>query len=153
MSAPIAETTEVTELGRSAFGVTQLQRRPGLQGGAYQIKMFADDETVVGGENACECILRIPKDLHGTQLTAIEACVTTAGGGDVTIQAHNITQAVDMLLTVLSIDSGELDSKDAATAVVIDPDNMVVHWGDQIEFNVIDDGGGALGMNLDVVFG
>jgi len=64
----------------------------------------------------------IPSDVSGMNLVSCHAFHITAGaGGNPTlIQVANVTDAVDILSTRIMIDVGETDSKDAATAYVID---------------------------------
>ena len=68
--------------------------------------------------------LHIPIDFDGLELVEVHALVGVAGTtGTTDIQISNTTQAVDMLSTILTIDSGEVGSDTAATPAVIDEGN------------------------------
>ena len=76
----------------------------------------ADDTYVGNGITA----VTIPATFDGLYLYSIGGHVYTAGTGDTTdIQLHNLTTALDVLTTKLTIDAGELDSSTAATPAVI----------------------------------
>lgn len=112
-----------------------LQSTQGLA--VVTVQLFTSDTDVETGNGAGSTLYRVPSELSDRELSAVAACVATAGTtGTLDIQIHNITQAVDMLSTVLSIDSGELDSKDAATPAVIDTNNNSVSTGDQLRFDI-----------------
>ena len=82
----------------------------------------ADDTYVGDGITA----VTIPATFDGLYLYSIGGHVYTAGTGDTTdIQLHNLTTALDVLTTKLTIDAGELDSSTAAAAAVIGDDNRV----------------------------
>jgi hypothetical protein len=58
--------------------------------------------------------------INGMNLVAVHArCITAGTTGTMDIQIHNVTDAVDVLSTKLTIDSGETGSDTAATAAVI----------------------------------
>ncbi len=68
----------------------------------FEIKLFADEiwpdavSTVVTGD--ARFVLEIgDEDLDGAYLLKVQAYITTAGSGDVSIMVRNITQAHDML--------------------------------------------------------
>ena len=63
----------------------------------------------------------VPQSIGGKNLDAVHARVITAGTtGTMDIQLHNLTQAADMLSTVITIDTGETGSDTAATPAVVD---------------------------------
>lgn len=79
----------------------------------------------------------IPDGVGGMNLVGCHAYVVTAGTTNTTdIQINNVTQAVDMLTTKITIDSGETSSRTAATAPVIDTANDDVADGDIIRIDV-----------------
>ena len=85
--------------------------------------------------------ITIPLALNGLVLSAVAgdlgAHVYTAGTtGTTDIMIHNLTQAVDMLTTVITIDTGETDSSTAAAAPVVDSDNNTVATADVIRFDI-----------------
>ena len=76
----------------------------------------ADDTYVGDGITA----ITIPATFDGLYLYSIGGHVYTAGTGSTTdVQLYNLTTAVDVLSTKLTIDAGETDSSTAATAAVI----------------------------------
>ena len=81
--------------------------------------------------------LHIPAELDGANLVEVHAMVITAGTtGTTDIQIYNLTDTVDMLSTVITIDSGETGSDTAATPAVIDTDNDDVAENDVIRIDV-----------------
>lgn len=79
----------------------------------------------------------IPEELDGMNLVDIKGGVVTAGTtGTTDVQIHNVTDAVDMLSTKLTIDSGETTSETAATAAVINGSNDDVAGGDVLRIDV-----------------
>lgn len=94
---------------------------------------FLDDVTTGDGKS----YLHIPTALNGVNLISVHAEVITAGTtGTTDIQIHNVTQAVDMLSTKLTIDSAETGSDTAATPAVIDTNNDDVAAHDLIRVDV-----------------
>jgi hypothetical protein len=83
------------------------------------------------------------------------AHVYTAGTtGTTDIMIHNLTQAVDMLTTVITIDTGETDSSTAAAAPVVDTSNNTVSTADVIRFDIdaISSGTAANGLEIRMQF-
>lgn len=79
----------------------------------------------------------IPSSLAGMDLVEVFAAVVTAGTtGTTDIQIHNVTQAADMLSTVMTIDSGETTTATAATPAVIDTGNDDVAANDVLRIDV-----------------
>ena len=78
----------------------------------------------------------IPPDLNGLNLVYVHAEVRTAGTtGTMDIMIRNATQTADMLTTVLTIDTGETGSDEAATPYVIDTANDDVSTNDRIQLD------------------
>ena len=124
-----------------------------LVGGSaiYDVKVFEDVNLVVAGDGAF--YFAIPEDLDGSVLSKVEAFVSTASSsGTVQVQLHKLATAVDMLTTKLSIDVGELHSKDAATQPVVDTANDDVLWGNYIRIDVDSAGTGAKGLEVKLYF-
>ena len=101
----------------------------------------------------------IPLALNGLVLSAVAgeigAHVYTAGvTGTTDIMIHNLTQAVDMLTTAITIDSGETDSSTAVTAPVVDTENNDVTTADVIRFDIdaISSGTAANGLEIRMQF-
>jgi hypothetical protein len=124
--------------------------------GFYEIKVFADANAldgllpasvtnVVVGDG--KFIFAIPRDLDGTELVHAEAYITTSGTL-VTVQIRNITKALDMLTTRITIDAGEYSSLDAAVPPVVNETNAAVDMGDRIAVDVDTAGGQGLGVKL-----
>lgn len=89
-----------------------------------------------------KAFLPIPLGLDGLSLVYCHAEVETAGvgGGPMTIQVHNVTQAADMLSTKLSVDTAETGSDTAATPYVIKSnDDEIVAAYDilRLDFDVV----------------
>jgi len=126
--------------------------------GYYEIKVFADrgaldgnlpDSAIIVSVGDGKFIWEIPTQLDGTKLSYVRIFLSVAGSGDVLVQLHNITQAVDMLTTRAKIDAGDLSSLTSATPVVISTTNDLVADGDQIRVDVDSAGGGdAEGLGL-----
>ena len=94
---------------------------------------FTTDTAVGNGVN----YFHIPDNMNGMDLVAVHAEVITAGTtGTTDIQIHNLTQAVDMLTTKITIDSTETGSDTAATPAVIDTANDDVATNDVIRIDV-----------------
>jgi len=69
-------------------------------------------------------------------ITASVAASRKSGTGVPAIQIRNVTDAVDVLSTKVTIDSGETDSSTAAAAAVIDTTKDDVATGDQFAIDV-----------------
>ena len=129
--------------------------RPKNQGGTdpieslaeWPVKIFSDamEVEVTSGEDAF--VWEVPEDLHGCELLKVEAFVTTSGA-TVEVGILNRTTANEMLSTVVTIDGGDLNSKDSATPHVVDLANNVVSWGDHLEIHVDAAGGKGLGVHM-----
>ena len=78
----------------------------------------------------------VPAEMAGMNLIDVKSGLATAGTtGTHTLMVHNVTQAVDMLSTALTIDSTETTSETAATPAVIDTANDDVAEGDVIRID------------------
>lgn len=79
----------------------------------------------------------ISKKINGMDLVDVHAEVITAGTtGTTDIQIRNVTDAVDMLTTKITIDSGETGSDTAATPAVIDTANDDVAENDLLRIDI-----------------
>lgn len=151
MTRNIAEPSVFTELSNHGFRIRQLERRPPVAVGFYEIKVFPDEgtgsETVTGDG---KFIWVIPYDLDGTNLVDADAFVTTVGSGATIIQIRNITQAVDMLTTRITIDANEYHSfpPGASVQADIDEDNNTVVTGDRLAIDVDTAGAGSKGLGV-----
>lgn len=102
---------------------------------------------------------RIPASLNGIDVTGVAAqVIATSTTGTPTIQIARGRQATptsnftytDILSTKITIDSGEYDAKDAATAAVIDTSNDTLNTGDVLRIDVDSAGTGTTGLNVTV---
>lgn len=131
--ATSAEVTTGTDTGRT---ITP----DALSGSDYGkrvvgVQCFASDVNTVTGDGAA--FFRIPSVMNGWNLVGVAANVYTAGTtGTTDIQIRNVTDAVDMLSTKITIDSGETDSSTAATPPVINAAADDVATGDKIAIDV-----------------
>ncbi len=79
----------------------------------------------------------VPAGLAGQNLVEVHAeCITAGTTGTMDIQIRNVTQAADMLSTLLTIDTGETGSDEAATPAVIDVANDDVAVNDVLAIDV-----------------
>lgn len=79
----------------------------------------------------------IPPELNGANLIYAHAMVITAGTtGTMSVQIHNLTDAVDMLSTKLTIDSAETGSNTAAAPAVIDTTKDDVATNDVLRIDI-----------------
>lgn len=125
--ATVAETNTGTDTARSVT--------PDALAGSYagtktiQATCFNYTADVATGDGAA--YFHIPANLNGMNIVSVHAEVITAGTtGTTDIQIHNVTDAVDLLSTKLTIDSGETGSDTAATAAVINTANDDVSTND-----------------------
>jgi hypothetical protein len=152
MTQPVNEPTIPRSIAYGAWRTSQLERRPPplSAGGRFVGIIFPSTTTLTVGNNAGGWFLVIPEDLGGSTLASCAAGVYTPGTGEL-IQVRNVTQAVDMLTTRISIDNAENTSYTAAAPPVIDPANSTVATGDIIVVDV-DTAGGAVGLDIILAF-
>jgi hypothetical protein len=119
--------------------------------GIYAIEVFENFTPLIAGDGAFEW--EIPEDLDGATLLKVEGYVTTtSSSGSVQVQFRNETTGHDLLTTKLTIDVGDLNSKDSATPAVVDSTYEVVAWGDHINIDVDAAGTGATGLGVVLYF-
>lgn len=127
------------------------------------VEIFAADTAVTTGDG--KRYIPIPADLNGYVLTGISASVITVGTSSVAeileIQiarcavaatGNQCASAVDMLTTLLSIDSGEANSSTAASAVSINTSNDAVATGQVLRVDVDDVHAGTAPNGLFLTF-
>lgn len=79
----------------------------------------------------------VPASMNGAVITAARLRAITAGTtGTTDVQLHNVTDAVDVFSTKLTIDSTEPSSSTAATPVVINTSNDDLATGDLLRVDV-----------------
>jgi len=101
----------------------------------FQLAVFDWGENVSTGD--AKWYIHIPEYLTGYDLVEVHAEVIVAGTtGTTDIQIHNLTDASDMLSTVLTIDSGETGSDTAATPAVINTTEDDVVTNDVIRIDI-----------------
>ena len=159
MTRPLSEPSQAKDIGRGAFQIRQLERRPAPDTVpvttddviVIQLKIVADDVVMTSGDG--KFFLAITEDMDAMGLIDCAAWVSTVSSvGGITVQIHNTTQAVDMLSTPLTIDQSETNSRTAATPMVINPGNADVDWADLIRIDVDGAGTGAKGLGIDLFF-
>lgn len=154
MSRPVYEPTFARKDAELGFGSDQLFRRPAPDSDVCAvlfIKVFGDTQVVTTGDG--KFIFEVSEDMDDMFLIKVESYVTTvSSSGLPTVQIRNVTQAVDMLTTKLTIDASELNSKTAAAPAVIDVANDDVFWGDHIALDVDVAGTGAMGLGVMLTF-
>jgi hypothetical protein len=96
---------------------------------------------------------RVPSTLNGYNLVSVAAHVTTVSSSGIpTVQIANVTDAVDMLSTKLTIGANETDSSTAATAAVIDTTKDDVATADILRIDIDVAGTGAKGLIVEMQF-
>jgi hypothetical protein len=99
----------------------------------YMSFMLNKDIALNVGDDAVR--FRIPAALNGWNIATVAAS-RKSGTGILTIQIRNVTDAVDVLSTKLTVDSGETDSSTAAAPAVIDVTKDDVATADQFAIDV-----------------
>ena len=137
--ATAAETTTGTS---ATLAVTPDGLAGSVVFGTRYVQMVVFDFTTDIAEGNGKFYLHIPAGLNGMDLVEVHAKVITVGDGStVSVQVHNLTDTTDMLSTNVTIDDGELDSKDAAAAVAIDTGEDDVVTNDVLRIDVDGNGG------------
>jgi len=91
--------------------------------------------------------------MNGKNLVSVSASLTTVStSGLPNVQIANVTDAVDMLSTALTIDANELTSYTATTPAVIDTTKDDVVTGDLLRIDVDGAGTGAKGLQVTLGF-
>jgi len=92
---------------------------------------------VATGDKQGNYSFRVPAEMNGWNLVSIAAHCETAGTtGNFDIQIHNITQAADMLSTLMRIETGETDTSTSAQPGTIDTSNDDIATADKIRIDV-----------------
>lgn len=111
----------------------------------------APDLTTGDGQGG-DVIYFVPSELDGLNLLSANACLVDPATGSTTVQIHNVTQAVDMLTGLITIDSTENCSM-AGTPGVVDTANDDVAEGDGLRVDLDSVGSGARGLSVILTFG
>lgn len=94
---------------------------------------------------------RVSGEINGWNLASV-AMSRKSGTGVLTVQIRNVSAAVDMLSTKLTIDTGETDTTTAAVPAVINTANDGVSTGQQIAIDVDDPGTNTLFAYVEMSF-
>lgn len=115
------------------------------------IQVAVTDPAVVFGTGVGVAYVRINSLLNGGKITAVAAQVNVASGvGKPTVAIQNVTQAVAVLSTNLTIDAGALDSNGASVPAVINGANNTVNTGDELRIDIPAAGSGAQGLIVEI---
>lgn len=96
---------------------------------------------------------QVPLALNGMNLVKAEGGLTTVSSSGIpTVQVANVTDAVDMLSTKLTIDANEFNSSTAAAAAVVDGTKDDVATGDLLRIDCDVAGTGAKGLMVILTF-
>jgi hypothetical protein len=101
--------------------------------GSFELQVFAPGTPVATGDGKMYCRAPFAFTLDDVGCAVITAG-TSVAGGLLKVQVHNVTQAHDVLSTVLTVDSAETDSTTAATAAVIS--QPTIAEGDMLRVDV-----------------
>lgn len=94
---------------------------------------YTDDAAVGDGAG----YLRIPEELDGMDLVAVHLEAVTAGTTNtMDVQIYNVDNTLDMLSTVLTLDSGEKGSDTAATPAIVNTSNDHVNTNDVVRIDI-----------------
>lgn len=151
----LAYATGATSLARLAIGASGyiLTSTGSAPSWTQFIRYFSfelnTDVALVVGDDAVR--FRIPAALNGWNIVSV-AGSRKSGTGVPAIQIRNVTDAVDVLSTKLTIDSGETDSSTADTAAVIDTSKDDVATADQFAIDVDVAGTTTLHMVVEIGF-
>jgi len=110
-------------------------------------------ETILTGNGVL--YFTVPSSENGRVLKSAHAAVVVESNVDpIQLQIYNITQTVNMLSTIMEIDTGEFSTYTATTPPVVDTDNDDVSTGDRLRIDIQDDGNDAAeGLEIHLVFG
>jgi hypothetical protein len=100
-----------------------------------------------------QAYFRVPSSFTGMNLVEVAAnVITVSSSGIPTVQIHNVTGAVDMLSTKLTIDASETDSSTATTPAVIDAANDGIATANLLRIDVDVAGTGTKGLMVTLTF-
>lgn len=123
--------------GTSTTAVPTADSLAGSYAGTKSIQMVVFDFATDVATGDGKFYFRVPPALNGMDIVNVHAEVITAGTtGTTDIQLHNVTDAVDILSTKLTIDSTETGSDTAATAAVINTANDDLATNDIVRVDV-----------------
>jgi len=142
-SVTVAGKIEVATAAETTTGsdATRAISPDGLAGstifGTKAIQFVCFDFTTDTATGDGKFYFHVPASMTGMDLVTVHAEVITAGTtGTTDIQIHNVTDAADMLSTVITIDSAETGSDTAATPAVINTATDDVATNDVLRVDV-----------------
>jgi len=114
--------------------------------GVVEVELFAPATAVATGDS--KKILTLPKKFAGLRLARVHAGIgdTQSSSGAVTVQIHDLTNGVDLLLTRLTVDANEDGSETAAAPAVIDETRNTATENQRLRFDVDVAGTGTTGL-------
>lgn len=147
--ATVAEINTGTDVNR---GISP----DGLAGSVHGTKIItllvfpsADDVTTGDGK----LFYHVPASLNGMDIITVHALNHVAGiTGQCDVQIHNVTDAVDILSTVLSVDTTEVGSDTADTPAVINTSTDGLATNDilRIDVDAIHSGTAPKGLSITI---
>lgn len=143
--ATTAETTTGTDTTRALTAEGLADSDFGKR--TLGFKIMDDATTVTTGDG--KLIWTVPALYNGWVIVNIEGGVSTVSSSGVVMwQVRNVTDAVDVMSTALTIDASEYHSSTAATPMVINTANDDLATGDRIAFDNDAAGTGAKGPDV-----
>lgn len=113
----------------------------------FEIIVLTNDDVLTNGDGKGNFVFTVPAEYDGWKLISPSGGVfTVSTSGTPTFQLHNITKAVDILSTLITVDINEFNSFTAATAPVVNTSNNTVNTGDRIRADCDVSGTGTKGM-------
>lgn len=107
--------------------------------------------TVVNGVGFIRFV--VPAWMDSWRIISAHAAVYTASSSGLpTVQVHNLTKALNILSTPITINVGQLNSFTATTQPVINTSNRTVNTGDQLRFDCTVAGTGTRGLVIMLIF-
>ena len=151
--ATLATPVTGTTISVADFGAKVVTNLEALAQRTVEIEVFGPTTNTATGDG--KKYFHIPSPLNGAVLSEVHAFVVTAGvTGTTDIQIHNVTDAVDMLSTKITIDSEETGSETAATAAVINAATDDVAVNDVLRIDIDDiSTTAAKGLYVTLIFG
>jgi len=115
------------------------------------LKVLDDATALTTGDG--KMYFTVPKELADMQLISVGAHVyTVSSSGTPTVQIHNLTDAADILSTLITIDANEKDSSIATAPAVINKANSIMAEGDELRIDVDVAGTGTKGLEVRLGF-
>lgn len=147
MTATVMPPSVLWEIGQMQSKIAAMDAAPMMS--RFRIKLFSDTQVVSTGDG--KFTFSLTEDEDGLSLVKVFAYVTTvSSSGSITVQIHNVTQAADMLSTVITIPVSTFNDN---STWVLDLANDDVALGNLIRIDVDSAGTGAKGLGVGIWFG